>query len=317
MGGETEDRDGTRNIGALVTGSGSITVGGSAVGNQTIHHEPEPPRHRAAGRGREDRGGGGQRADIGILTVLPEEMSAVVDVLGRMTDYTSYQMFGGAQVHEASVRTDHGTLRTVAMQTLQHGPRSAALAYRDLRQHYRPPIVLLVGIAGGIRSRLDIGDVVISDEVIYYDARKETPTGILRRGQAQTIAPVLLHRLNEFFVRHRGTVKLEPDEHFRIHRGPVGSGDAVITDADSDIRIYLERFNERTLAVETEAGGVAQAFYEEINVDQTLRGWLTIRGISDLADRNKGHEHHDLAARHAAAVMERLLPYLWLTGAGQ
>ncbi|MEV4624957.1 5'-methylthioadenosine/S-adenosylhomocysteine nucleosidase [Micromonospora sp. NPDC049523] len=309
--------DGTRNIGALVTGSGSISVGGSAIGRQdNNYHPPEPPRRPAADAAGKDRLGG-QRADIGILTVLPEEMVAVVDVLQRMTDYTSYQMFGGAQVHEASVRTDHGTLRTVATQTLQHGPRSAALAYRDLRQHYQPPIVLLVGIAGGIRSKLDIGDVVISDEVIYYDARKETPTGILRRGQAQAMAPVLLHRLNEFFVRHRGTVRLDPDEQFRVHRGPIGSGDAVITDADSDIRIYLERFNDRTLAVETEAGGVAQAFYEEVNLDQTLRGWLTIRGISDLADRHKGHEHHDLAARHAAAVMERLLPYLWLTGAGQ
>ncbi|WP_329109677.1 5'-methylthioadenosine/S-adenosylhomocysteine nucleosidase [Micromonospora sp. NBC_01699] len=310
------DDGGPRNVGAYNSGSGSITVGGSAIGSQRIYHPAEPPTRRAAaGAGRDPDGD--RRADIGILTVLEAEMVAVVEVLERMRDHRSYQMFGGAQVHEASVRTDGGSLRTVAMQTLGRGPQSAAVAYRDLRGLYRPPIVLLVGVAGGIRSTLDIGDVVISEEVIYYDARRETPTGAQRRGQAHQIAPVLLRRLNEFFVRQRGIVQLDPETHFRVHRGPIGSGDAVITDADSDIRAYLERFNERTLAVETEAGGVAQAFYEEVDVDQTLRGWLTIRGISDLADRHKGHEHHDLAARHAAAVMERLLPYLWLTEAGQ
>jgi adenosylhomocysteine nucleosidase len=48
-----------------------------------------------------------------------------------------------------------------------------------------------------------------------------------------------------------------------------------------------------------------------------LRGWLTVRGVSDHADAGKRHAHHDLAATHAALVLERLLPYLLLTGPGQ
>jgi len=54
---------------------------------------------------------------------------------------------------------------------------------------------------------------------------------------------------------------------------------------------------------------VGQAFYEEIG-SEPASGWLTIRGISDLADRDKGHGLHQLAADHAAAVMDRLLPML-------
>ena len=87
----------------------------------------------------------------------------------------------------------------------------------------------------------------------------------------------------------------------------------VVTDSGSDIVRFLRRFNEKTLAVETEAGGVGQAFYEEMG-SEPPSGWLTILGISDLAGPNKGHGWHQLAADHAAAVMDRLLPMLAMPG---
>ncbi|WP_207919404.1 hypothetical protein, partial [Micromonospora sp. KC207] len=80
----------------------------------------------------------------------------------------------------------------------------------------------------------------------------------------------------------------------------------------SDVRPWLAEVHEKTLAVESEAVGVAQAFYEEIDSDHELRGWMTVRGVSGRADRHKGHADHRLAARHAALAVERLLPYLRL-----
>jgi adenosylhomocysteine nucleosidase len=101
-------------------------------------------------------------------------------------------------------------------------------------------------------------------------------------------------------------------ESIRIWRGPIGSGDAVVTDHNADIIAFLRRFNEKTLAVETEAGGVGQASYGHLDAEHVSHGWLTIRGISDHADRAKGYAHHETAARHAALVMEHLLPLLRL-----
>ena len=68
--------------------------------------------------------------------------------------------------------------------------------------------------------------------------------------------------------------------------------------------------------METEAGGVGQAFYERIDEERSVRGWLTIRGISDLADKHKGYDRHQFAAQRAALVMDRLLPLLNLGGQG-
>ncbi len=297
----------TTNIGAYATTGGTVNVSGNAVGtaNYAPARRPAPrPRPRS-------------RVDIGILTVLTEELQAVVEVLERYPNYRIEQLPHGAEAHLAEVPAGDGPLRVVAVQTLAPGPRSAAVAFQQLQEAYQPPIVLLVGIAGGIRPGLAIGDVVIGEEVVYYDARRETPEGPARRGQSQPMSPVLRHRLNAFFRRYGTSIAISPGEAVRLYRGPIGSGDAVVTDADSDIIAWLRRFNEKILAVETEAGGVGQAFYEHVDEDRTLTGWLTIRGISDLADRHKGHDRHRFASDRAALVMDRLLPLLKLPAEGQ
>jgi adenosylhomocysteine nucleosidase len=290
------------NIGAINTGPGTMHVG-SAIGQQNSPAY-DLSRHRRS------------RADVGVIAILYQEMRAVVHVLARADSYRTRQLHGGAQAHEAEFPVPGGLLRTVAMQALDRGPRSAVMAYHRLRDHYAPPIVLLVGIAGATRAGLAVGDVVISDQVIYHDARRETADGVQRRGEGHPIAPVLRHRLNEYFRVHGEVVQDRTGVSFKVLRGPIGSGDVVVTDRDSDTRRWLHAFNEKVLAVETEAGGIAQAFYEEVDHDGALRGWLTIRGISDHADNQKGYAFHDLASTRAAEVLERFLPFLLLTDAG-
>ncbi|MEJ8672934.1 hypothetical protein WKI71_44875 [Streptomyces sp. MS1.AVA.1] len=59
-----------------------------------------------------------------------------------------------------------------------------------------------------------------------------------------------------------------------------------------------------------EAGGLSQYWQENSVHGTTNPGWIVIRGVSDNADEEKGHSHHELAARNAAHVLSRLLPYL-------
>jgi adenosylhomocysteine nucleosidase len=292
------------NIGAINSGSGAMHVG-TAIGQHNAGpvHRPDP------GGGRPVR-----PADVGILTVLPVEMRAVVCLLGRMPGYRTHQLDNGIQAHEAHYPLAPDALHVVTLQMLDRGPRSTVVAFQHLRERYAPPIVLLVGVAGGIAPGVAIGDVVISDQVIYYDARRETADGPRRRGQSHAVPPVLLHRLNAFFQAHRSTIVHTARSSFRMHLGPIGSGDAVVTDRYSDVRRWLLDFNEKTLAVETEAAGVAQSFYEEACNDAGLRGWLTIRGISDLADTAMDTSYQQIASEHAVAVLERLLPFLRLIG---
>jgi adenosylhomocysteine nucleosidase len=251
------------------------------------------------------------RADIGVLTVLAVEMRAVTAEFQRMNDYRKRTLDSGPTVHEAWLpAASEGRRRVAAMQTLKPGTESAALAYSRLIDEFNPSTVLLVGIAGGVSEKVRIGDVVISDQVIAYDARKLTPEGTLRRGQAQDVAAALGHRLNDFFTDVPDAQPAIGGGTFRIFRGPIGSGNAVVADRDAEVRDWLRRFHEEVLAVETEAAGVAQSFHEKIDRDNTNRGWLSVRGISDTADTAKNDDDQPRAAIHAAAVMVRLMPFL-------
>jgi adenosylhomocysteine nucleosidase len=174
--------------------------------------------------------------------------------------------------------------------------------------------VVLVGIAGGIHPSVSLGDVVVVQEVIYYDLRKETQAGVIRRGQTRPVPAVIRRAVNDFFSTHGEPYLVhsaDPDGTFRDYKalpGPIGSGEAVIAYKGSDIRRYLTAFNDKTLAVETEAGGIAEAFYE--TADEPGTGWLAIRGISDHADADKDDAFHQVASWHAAATLIGLLPYL-------
>jgi adenosylhomocysteine nucleosidase len=289
----------------MTVNNGMIATGGSTISNSTNHAgnigwpRPDPAAQRSP-----------RRADVGVLTVLDQEIRAVLAVLRHLEDYREQRLRHGPLAREAWLpAAGGGRVRLAALQTLTRGTESAALAYRGLVEAYNPSIVLLVGIAGGVSPRVGIGDVVISDEVIAYDARRVTAEGVHRRGQAQAVAGPLGHRLNDFFANALAGQSRPAGEGFHIHRGPIGSGNAVVTDAGSDIRRWLLAFHEKVLAVETEAAGVAQSFHESVDRDGP-RGWLTIRGISDAADRHKDHDYHDLAAKHAAEVMAMLAPYL-------
>jgi adenosylhomocysteine nucleosidase len=122
--------------------------------------------------------------------------------------------------------------------------------------------------------------------------------------------------INAFFSDHgepyRATMQ-GPDgvaRACRVRPGPIGSGEAVVAFEGSEIRRYLTGFNDKTLALETEAGGLAQAFYETAGTAAAGPGWLAIRGISDQAGAAKDDAYHDIASWHAAGIFRQLLPYL-------
>ena len=281
--------------GVITNGGGTVSVGGDAIGTQHVSRSSPEPSAEAHS----------DRADVGVLTVLTEELRAVVGVLQRQHDFAHRPIVGGAEVFTATV----GGLRVVATQTTDRGNRSAAIAFDQMQRAFAPRFMLLVGIAGGIKEGLNIGDVVIAEEVIYHDARRLQVDGTFHRGQGLPITSPIRRRLNEFFRRYGNMTNA------RVLRGPIGSGDAVVMDADAEIVRWLRNYNEKVLAVETEGAGFGQAFYEHIETDEpgrTLHGWLVIRGVSDLANAEKGHDRHQFAAVRAAAVMDRLIPLLHL-----
>lgn len=231
---------------------------------------------------RRHRSHGVRRADVGILTVLSEEIVAVVDLLQNHPGFRAERHPGGWETFHATVPVGCGALGVVATRAPGPGPRAAAVAFGRLRDTFEVPRVLVVGVARGVRRGLRTGDVVIADGVVHHDTRP---------GRNRAVPPATLAG---FARRYPAGVPLPDGGSVRVLHGPIG----------------VDSHEANVLAVETEAGRVGRAFYEHVEREAGLRGWLTVRGISDLADVGGGHDRRQFAADNAALVADRLLPLM-------
>ncbi|MFE4755398.1 hypothetical protein ACFRIB_35020 [Streptomyces mirabilis] len=252
--------------------------------------------------------------DLGIVTILSEELRSVIDEL----KLHRHRNPNGLYFYQGEHTVPDTTLRIVATQTQSQGQRSTMAALENLRRHYNPRLWALVGIAGGIHdAHARIGNVIVSTDVVYYESRKINPRGDTRRRGEHRQAPAqVVHAVNAYFTDHGTPARINSEnaagtgDQYEIYPGVIGSGEAVIADRDSDIRSYLTTYHEKVLAVDMEAGGLSQ-YWQENSVDGIANpGWIVIRGVSDNADQEKSHSHHELAARNAAHVLNQLLPYL-------
>jgi len=210
-----------------------------------------------------------EQCDVAVLTLLDREMRAVRSALQQMYDFHERHLSHGLLAPEAWLPAPGG--RPIRVTAVQTHADVAGLAYRGLVDECRPPVVLLVGVAAGAaHPAIEVGDVVLSNEVL-------TPGG-------RFVSPPLRHRLDTFFATVPAEQWRPGDDSYRVHRGPLGS-EAV----------------PRVLAVETSA---TAALHDAVRRDAGLHGWLTVRGIAD------GFSGYDRAARHAAEVMAMLLPHL-------
>lgn len=252
--------------------------------------------------------------DIGVVTILSEELRSVIDEL----DLQRHKEPGGLYFYRGSHTTSESTVRIVATQSQSQGQRSAMAALENMRRYYAPRLWAMVGVGGGLDTEhARIGNVIVSTDIVYYENRKINPRGdIRRRGEHRQAPAPIVHAVNAFFTdngtpaRVRGQLPTHASEEFEVYPGVIGSGEAVIADADSEIRRYLKDYHEKVLAVDMEAGGLSQYWQENSVHGGENPGWIVVRGVSDNADEEKGHGYHELAARNAAHILRQLLPYI-------
>ncbi|WP_017613354.1 5'-methylthioadenosine/S-adenosylhomocysteine nucleosidase family protein [Nocardiopsis salina] len=302
----TSSNSGIVNLGGTNSFTNTAFGDHARVGAQS---EPSP-----SGTSTPDVAAGSARRDVGIVTILPGEMRAVVDRLGLRRSHKVDDLFFST----GEIATESGRVSVVATQALSPGQRSVMGALENLRRHFSPRLWLLVGIGGGLHpEHARIGNVVVSTRVVYYDSRKITEGDQVQpRGEERQAPARVAHAVNAYFTDHgepaaiRGQAKGHGKRTFEVVPGLLGSGEAVIAAKDSAVRGYLTHYNDKVLAVDMEAGGLSQYWQENSVGEGTNPGWVVIRGISDNADQDKNDDSHDLAARNAAHVARELLPYL-------
>jgi hypothetical protein len=141
--------------------------------------------------------------DVGIISVVSEEVQAAVDALRRHPGWREKTgNVSGRIFYEGQIPSSDGLNSVVCVQQLEQGNRSTALAYEALRQDYDVALAALVGIGGSIHKDMKLCDVAIADSVFYYDKRKIESAGTKHRGEGYKIPAWMKQRINHFFMEH-------------------------------------------------------------------------------------------------------------------
>jgi len=208
------------------------------------------------------------------------------------------------------------------------GTADCAAATTALIHEYHPRIVILVGIAAGIRDQVSIGSVVLSERVWGYE-KQAVLTGRRRRivSVPRPDAPPIPFFIQQDVTNYISVPGMEPrigrrfvelggeypkgsatDEarHGRkakriadapdVHFATVASGNKLLRNPRV-LRRLQSAGHGRIKVGEMEASGLATACHQE-NVH-----WLVIRGVSDFGDKSKIDRFHKFAAQMAAAVL--------------
>jgi len=226
--------------------------------------------------------------DFVIITPLEEEREAVLAHLGKPNrlpptndDIRVYYPAKIPVTFTDGTASEYGVVLT---DLLEMGRVEAANAVGDAIRRWRPRYVILVGIAGGLsKAGVQVGDVLISEQIADYELQKLTEEKTLTRWSVHRASPALLAAAKQLrpkdwqrFIREARPQAGTPQRHF----GPICTGDKVVANG------LLDRYREvwtKLIGVEMEAGGVASAAFQAASAP----GFLMVRGVSDLADPEK------------------------------
>ncbi|MFD6534118.1 5'-methylthioadenosine/S-adenosylhomocysteine nucleosidase [Streptomyces sp. NPDC060184] len=226
---------------------------------------------------------------IAVLTALPVEYLAVRE---HVTDIEPLVHPHGTRVESARLP---GTPWRIALVEAGVGAGATAVLTERVAHWFNPQAVLFVGVAGGLKSDIQVGHVVVATKVYGIHGGKQSPGRFEVRPDVWPSS----HRLDQAAraaLRGRGGV------HFK----PIASGDVVLADAESEIAAYLRANFNDAAALDMEGAGLVQAAHLAGGLDA-----LVIRGVSDKADAEKfrydAQGSQELASRNAAEVTVAIL----------
>jgi nucleoside phosphorylase len=232
------------------------------------------------------------KTQIGVLTIIDEELNAA-----RQALQATERVPKTSDYHAAD-----GTDRFILCRAADRSNIPAAEAVTKLIERWRPDIILVTGIAGGIHANDPwLGDVVVPDYLHYGEFRKLTRTGSEGGDSARYFAydhpsvslreDIVLGLANENHWRDGLRTRIDRPEEARapateprVWAGTLVAGEKVLGDPRHYEQRRVVSFFAEAGAIDMESVGVARAVHSHRCWPDYNPRFLVVRGISDLVE---------------------------------
>jgi adenosylhomocysteine nucleosidase len=172
------------------------------------------------------------------------------------------------------------------------GKVNAAMATTIMHERFKPSHVINTGSAGGFHEELEIGDIVISTEVVHHDV--DATAFDYEYGQVPGMPSVYKADID---LIKKVTAALKQME-LSYKKGLIATGDSFMENNER-VRIVKQKFSG-LLAAEMEASAIAQVCYQ-YNIP-----FVIIRALSDIAGKSSSVSFEaflEKAAKNAANLI--------------
>ena len=226
------------------------------------------PRRRLPAGVRGRRGS----ALVGVVTVINEEFDEVKEMLATTVHIE------GTGYYVRRVQADHN-YDVVLKQVDGRGNVKANEATAAIIESFRPAYLLLIGIAGGVAGRdgTNVGDVIVSDFVDYYELRKLNEGRSLRRclpydqpGLRCVTLRVARDACRKMARSHqRGRRPTQDDTNPVVRVGPLISGEKILGDDEAKIQQDVLAEFDNALAVDMSDAKIVRlvCFRRRVSID--------------------------------------------------
>ena len=226
---------------------------------------------------------------IGIIGAMDEEVAQIVEVMQvERKENKACMTFMAGKLNGKDVVVVRSGI----------GKVNAAVCTQILVDDFNADYVINTGIAGSLKAEINIGDIVLSTDVLHHDM---DATGFgYPKGQIPQMKEFSF-QADECLRKIAHDVCEEVNPEIRVFEGRIASGDQFVCDQGVKDNIVKE-FS--AYAVEMEGAAIGQA--------AALNGipFLIIRAISDKADNSANMDYpafEKLAIEHSVRLTQGML----------
>ena len=260
--------------------------------------------------------------DLLVITAIPIELAAAKKVFGIGEDVPARYSNNGIHFWTVTIQRADGPLSCVIASLGNAGNVNASAVTTLLLSELKPRKVLMMGIAAGRRKKLRLGEVILSERIVYYEGGTAHAGGkIALRPEMQRPRFTTQQDLNAYFATASLSERLQKraeqlgfaipvesqagDVAVKLMVSPatIASGELLIR--DPEVFEKFQGIHDKALVAEMEAYGVFDAC-EKQNVPV-----LVVRGITDHGDATKDDMLHHAASEAAAIVTIDYAMYGW------
>jgi nucleoside phosphorylase len=244
-------------------------------------------------------------AQLVIITALQKEYTAVCKRLAHMPD-TVKSLLDEGELFEHRY-PDGDARKIVVLRATRMGPVAAALQTILAIRQWSPKLVVLVGITAGIASEgVQLGDIILPDRLVEYDAIKVKDDSARFHGLIPAPSAAHSRQVEQWpglsdWLKQRGCVLPDPRDAIALRTDAVASGMKVV--GSEAFLEEIAKYSRKICALEMEAIGVAEA----CAVLPSPTPYLVVKAVTDLASEKKDDRCHPIASEAVADLVALLI----------